>query len=404
MTGRWDVHYKDIKHEIKKGSFKLKIYGVSLTIGITLGEDSTGRPTITATSCSGDVGKVDIKFDHSISWLLNLFRDSIESSMKEQIKKKLCSYANEAVNKDAQQALAKVKLETNLGKVGLLDYSLVTPPVFGNGYIETSHKGEVYWISGKQEAPFTPAPFPALQNNTKMAYFFISDYLVNSAAWQMQNHGLIIHNLTKSDFDLDQKYRLNTTCSGSFTKACIGNFIVKLQDFVNSSVEIVMYTTEAPKLIIEPEGVLGHFIGRMNFTLLMPNGTRRYIFAVTVDAKVNMTIGMNGGNVTGNVTHITPRIGLVDTKIGPIANASLQIAFQMLSNNFIKKAMNKIANVGLPLPQSDELQFVHTEINQVADALLVGTDLNWNPNLRVLRQKRFRKLKKWRIFTQTNEI
>ena len=63
-------------------------------------------------------------------------------------------------------------------------------------------KGEVYWIGDHTEAPFQPAPFPDI-DQPQMLNLMISDYVVNSMCYVLQQHGQIQHNLTKNDVSLD---------------------------------------------------------------------------------------------------------------------------------------------------------------------------------------------------------
>ncbi|ETE59607.1 Lipopolysaccharide-binding protein, partial [Ophiophagus hannah] len=73
MTGRWELK----KHWLNDdGSFELKVDGISISVGLKLGSDSTGRPTVTTLDCNTHISNVNI--DISGKWDYSQYRQHIK--------------------------------------------------------------------------------------------------------------------------------------------------------------------------------------------------------------------------------------------------------------------------------------------------------------------------------------
>ena len=80
----------------------------------------------------------------------------------------------------------------------MLDCRLISAPVFGSGYVESYHKGEIYWKTDPTKQPtFTPAPFPQTTPAAKTVYIWASDFVVNSMSFAVFTHGMLQYNLTR---------------------------------------------------------------------------------------------------------------------------------------------------------------------------------------------------------------
>ena len=54
-------------------------------------------------------------------------------------------------------------------------------------------------MNDPQEAPFQPPAMPATPESGKMLSIFLSDYVVNSLGYVLQNHHMMQHHLTSKD-------------------------------------------------------------------------------------------------------------------------------------------------------------------------------------------------------------
>ncbi len=158
---------------------------------------TTGKPTIHSEGCSASVDSVDVTFHGGASWLYNIFDDQIAHAIKGQLSKILCAEANKAVDGDAEQALARTKLILSIRNTGVLDYSMLSDPIFATGYIDSYHKGEIFLSESHKEAPLHPDTFPESFNTSKMAYIWVSDYLMNTAGYVLHNRGILHSQITQ---------------------------------------------------------------------------------------------------------------------------------------------------------------------------------------------------------------
>ncbi len=60
-------------------------------------------------------------------------------------------------------------------------------------------QGEFFFVNDTQEAPFQPPPMPATPESGKMLSIFLSDYVVNSLGYVLQNHHMMQQHLTSKD-------------------------------------------------------------------------------------------------------------------------------------------------------------------------------------------------------------
>lgn len=59
-------------------------------------------------------------------------------------------------------------------------------------------KGEFQSATSPKEAPFSPAPLPPESDSVKMAYVWVTDYLLNTAGLVYQDAGILNETVTPS--------------------------------------------------------------------------------------------------------------------------------------------------------------------------------------------------------------
>ena len=288
--------------------------------------------------------KLDARVHGGPSWLYNAILKLFVSSFKGLLPAVLCDAANKAVDGFDQRTLTKANLVLNIHNTGVLDYSMLSAPVFENGYLDSNHKGEISWLGIHREIPFHPNPFPEFHDKSKMAYIWMSDYVMNTAGRVLQNQGILQYYLTPRDLKPTDRHFLKTTCMNS---ECIGNYIVKLKNISNSEIHINMSTSIAPTLRIVKGKIFGKFQGNMTYFARLPYKAVEYLFDTTVAAQVSLNVSVNDQNITAQVTDIIPSVRVTDTKIGNISDEVLGIHFRLVSFLFIIPQLNgKILSTG----------------------------------------------------------
>ncbi|KAH1182071.1 hypothetical protein KIL84_009825 [Mauremys mutica] len=125
LTGKWRVKKRFVRDS---GSFDLKVEGLSISIGLKLGSDSSGRPTVTTSECGTHISNVRVHISGRFGWLYNLFHKKIESSFRRTMEGKVCGVVTSSVTTKLQPYLQTVPVTAKIDKVAGIDYSLVAPP------------------------------------------------------------------------------------------------------------------------------------------------------------------------------------------------------------------------------------------------------------------------------------
>jgi len=225
LHGDWRIKYRVVFPVSDSGSFDASVSGASISVSVTLGATATGEPTIRATGCTCHIDRVSIHLHGGASWLYNLFIGAVERPLRDNLQKKICEAAQDAINTDAARELATLPVKVPIGhdKQWLLDYRLVSAPAFASGYLESFHKGEFFNAGDSTEAPFQPSPLPSPASADRMATFWASSYVLNTAGYVLQKRGVLRYSFTKNDLAARYRDRLNTTCS--WFDGCIGALV-----------------------------------------------------------------------------------------------------------------------------------------------------------------------------------
>ena len=128
-----------------------------------------------------------MKFRKGIaSWILNLFRGSIENKIKSELNSKACDEVSTGINQQANMMLASLPVTAPIDKTAEINYALVDDPTFTDAYILSRNKGEFKSRAHPTEAPFSPPPLPGVSETNRMTYFWLSEYMANTAGYVYQ--------------------------------------------------------------------------------------------------------------------------------------------------------------------------------------------------------------------------
>ena len=364
------------------GSFDASASGASISVSVTLGATSAGEPTIRTTGCTCHIDHVSIRLHGGASWLYNLFMGSVERPLRDNLQRKICEAARNAVDADGARELATLPVKVPLGadKRWLLDYRLVAAPAFSAGYLESFHKGEFFDARDPAEAPFRPSALPSPATADRMATFWASSYVLNTAGYVLQRRGFLRHNLTKADLPPQFRYRLNTTCS--LFDGCIGALVPPVgKKYPNASVEVELFSSAAPVAGISPHNLTGNFAGVAVLRARLLDGSLAHLFAMNVTAKMALAPSLDGrGVLKARVTAMEEALTIVDSSVGPVSTALLTLAFNVAKTNFIIPKLNEAGQRGFPLPTVRHVQFTNAGIQLENDCVRVFTDVRYSPS------------------------
>ncbi|XP_065830579.1 bactericidal permeability-increasing protein-like [Oscarella lobularis] len=378
LSGHWHYREHSWPHISDSGSCDVSASSISLSTVVGVGADSSGRPTISANSCSFNIGKLDIDFHGGASWLYNLFSGTIADGLKGSIEGSVCSAAKDAINTQGNKALATLPVEEKLTSNSEINFELIQAPIFTSSYLETLHKGEFLYIPHPStEIPFEPSPLPTAAASNSMMTIWITDYIVNTAGYVYQEAGVLQINITQSMLPSGIPISLNTT---SF-KPLIPELYAK---YPNEAMQLFLTSTSAPYINITSgfinvtaPGRLVAYV-RVNETTLV----NAFTLGLTMHATGHASLRRNGSQemVIGNATYLRSDISVVASNVGHFEATSLEAAVNLLYQIGVIPLINKYGAAGFAIPSVDGVTFVNPVVAQGEGYIQISTDINYNPS------------------------
>ena len=379
LHGDWRVKYRIFFEISDRGSFDASASGASISVSATLGSTASGEPTIRATKCTCYIDRLKIYLQGGASWLYNLFMVFVEGGVRHNLQVKICDAAKDAVNSDAARELATAPMRILLGhdKQWMLDYRLVSSPAFKSGYLESFHKGEFFSAGDLTEAPFQPSPLPSPPTADRMATFWASSYVLNTAGYVFQKRGVLRYNVTRENLSKKSRDLLSTSCSYFI---CIGAFVRAVgKKFPNAFVELEMFSSSAPMVEIDTQKLTGNFAGVVVFWARLPDGSLEQMFVINVTAKITVAPRLDGNVLKAKVISMENTLTVIGSNVGPISIPVLEVVFDVVKNTFIIPKLNEAGEMGIPLPALKHAQFINTGLQLEHDCVQVSTDVKYSP-------------------------
>nr|ACQ72916.1 bactericidal permeability increasing protein [Crassostrea gigas] len=373
-----DFKYKYRKGIIKisdHGSFDLKANGINFQVKIEIGMDGTGRPTMKAVGCSCNVGSADIKFHGGAAWIYNLFSGQLENKLKDMVgggNGLLCKQLNTLIDVNGMKSLQKLPVTVQIAKRFLLDYRFLSKPSFQTKFMETYHKGEVYWNAVPVDAPFAAPPLLKSSDTSRMMYIWLSDYVFNTMSYNALKYNQLQYNVTNKDLPFGV---LNTTCPQS---TCIGKIIKAIgTKFPNTTVMLYMKSTSMPNMTVQNGSTVVNAAGDIVFFAQQPGG--KYTYFLTLSATMSTTISLMIQNekVFAKVLKLPISVTVKDSKI-PVSSEGLNFIVKGIVSVFVEPKLNELGAAGFPLPVINSVHFTNTQLTVAKDTLLIATDLKYS--------------------------
>jgi len=271
----------------------------------------------------------------------------------------------------------------------VIDYSLVEPPLFALGYIQSSHKGEVFYTGDFTEAPFSASPI-LTGTPDRMLTVFITDQVFNTLGHVLQEHDILSYIVTKNDVPKNFRNFFATDCPSG---TCVGTLFPELaSSYPNSFIEFNMKTTVRPTLATSVNSIIVTFKGQIDVVVRKSDGiaddidieVRKPGNAVTllslrVTVTCALTAGIRGNYITGTVTKFSPSITVITSKINDIPEDSLNQLLEYVSNAFIVPKLNEVGGKGIAIPSLDHVVLVGPSLSFIKGAIVIATDVRYTP-------------------------
>eukprot|EP00731_Ephydatia_muelleri_P031068 Em0022g582a len=384
-TANWHYRERSWPNIEDSGSADVSIGSVTLSIDVVIGADSQGHATLSAQSCNINIGSLDITFHGGASWLYNLFSGYISDDLKGSLNTQICQAAVSAINTQGNcctgipSSYCHVLIIVTIDKTSEINYELLQPPIFTNGYLQTDHKGEFFSIADPVEAPFTPSPIPQPTDTSRMLYIWLTDYIADTAGFVYQQAGILQVVVTPNMVPSFLPYQLNT----SYFQDLIPELYAK---YPNQLMELYLNATKPPTLDIVPGSANFTIPGEVVVSVFMPDGTLQvaFVLGMVVYTDVSLAVVTRGSNqvVTANVTFLSAAISLDASNIGQFDVSILQDVANLLCTQFIIPVLNKYTAAGLPIPVIDGVSLLNADVEFGQDYAVITTDFNYNPSFK----------------------
>ncbi|XP_036899941.1 lipopolysaccharide-binding protein-like [Sturnira hondurensis] len=413
VSGNWMVKKAFITLH---GSFDLSADGVSISVSVKLGKDQSGRPTASVTHCSNSVGHFSIDISGSLSWLLNLFHESIENNFKSISEQKICEMVVELTTSHLKPYLRTLPVTLKIDQVAFVDYRLVGAPQVTSQGMDVPFKGKFFGLSRHDRVSFDIPPIRMPQEHDLMIYFAVSEYVFNTASWVYHQAGHMnftirnehIQNLMRFVGNPSAKAWRKPSCLTSkdipFTTmiSCFSSsFLLRLLQrpldspvhlhttslgavipqlprlYPNMELELEVSPESAPFLTFTPGNVtLVPVINIQAFALLPDSSDRKLLFQLRAGTNISATISVSSNRIWGSLTPGSKlKLELIQSNINFFNVQLMESVLNYYATYLIYPSLNAKLAEGfpLPLPRNTFLNDLQLQIHK--NFLLVGANM-----------------------------
>ncbi|XP_044153310.1 bactericidal permeability-increasing protein-like isoform X2 [Bufo gargarizans] len=336
IHGNWRVRYLFISSD---GDFELKVLGISISVGLSLGSDGSGRPTISTSDCSAHISDMQVHFSGGLDWLINLFDNVIASSLRDNLQNQICPLVADAVNTQLEPVLRSLPVTSKIDDVAAIDYSLTGPPMVTADSLDVQLKGEFFEQSHRSPPPFSPQPMSIPDEHSLMVYFAISDYLFNTAAFVYQSAGKLIFNVTDDMIPRDFPVQLNTSSFGKLIPQ-----ISKM--YPNMPMKLKISSPVAPFLAMEPGNMTISPVLDIQAYAILPNSSLAPLFLLNLSTNAVAKVGVNSSRIVGYLELSSIKIDLKNSEVGPFPVGILNIAVNYYISHILLPKVNALHSPG----------------------------------------------------------
>lgn len=367
INGKW--HVKAL-HISTKGGFDLKVEGLSISVGLKVGSDAAGRPTIALSDCSNHISDVKIHVSGKLSWLVDVFRHNVDSALRKAIEKQICPLVSNAITSKLEPELKTLPVTAKIDSTAAIDYSLTGPPPVTADCVDVQLKGEFFSLSHRTPPPFSPPTLTLPVDHNLMVYFGVSDYLFNTAGLVYFSAGKLVFTVTDSMIPKDFNIRLNTTSFGVLIpqlSKMYPDMLMKLQ----------ISSTSAPLLNIKPGNLTISPKLDIQAYVILPNSSLAPAFLLNLTTTALAKVSVNSGRIIGNLELSRVHMDLKHSDVGTFPVTILNAAVNYYLSNVLLPQVNQILNKGYPLPLLDNVQLTDVVLQPQQDFLLFGANVHY---------------------------
>ncbi|KAM8945645.1 bactericidal permeability-increasing protein-like [Pelodytes ibericus] len=367
VDGQWKISYH---HLSSHGGFDLKVEQLSISTGLKLGSDASGRPTITPSDCSNHIGDIKVHIAGKFGWLVDIFHHSIDKELRKSFEKQICPIVSESITAKLQPFLQTLPVTAKIDKVAAIDYSMIGPPSVTAEFLDVQLKGEFFIFSNRTTPPFSPPALSLPVDHSLMVYFGVSDYLFNTAGFVYQSAGKLDVAVTDDMIPKDFSIRLKTSAFGTLIPQ-----ISKM--YPNMLMKLKISSTASPYLTITLGNLTISPVMKIDAFAILPNTSLAPLFVLNVTTTALVKVGVIAGRIVGNLDLSRVQMSLIHSDVGPFPVTILDLAINYYTSHILLPKINNILNKGYPLPLLDHIQLTDVVLKPSEHYVLFGANVHY---------------------------
>jgi len=365
-----DFHFRQRNWPHIEGSGNLVIQGSGISIGVaTQVGASNGKPTISVTSCTCSIDKLDVKEHGGPSWLYNFFLSVLNEVVKQIAEKGISGAVTSLINNAANQALQTIPFTEDFADIAEIDYSLISGPTFGSNYLTLNAKGEFYYLPNKTEAPFSAQPMPDLVSEQKLQVM-LSELVPNSASYVFRTSGKMTGVLKDKNLPDWAPIRLITS-----SWAYIIPEMAK--KYPNMQMQAQFTTSSPPTAQASPQGILISGPAEIVVSVLPPDADPVPVFGINIKLISSGKATVSEGKVLGVLSYLNSSISTGFSNVGTINLSLLDSIIKLLCENAIVPFFNYYLSHGIIIPTIHGVSLVNPQIVYGEGYIGVATDVTY---------------------------
>jgi len=249
-----------------------------------------------------------------------------------------------------------------------IDFALVQPPAFQSTSLTTQHLFQFQARKNPQSQPWNPTTMPD-GDFPKMVNIAMSQAVADSAGFTYLSVGFLQENITSFPSSID--FPLNTTSFNVVLPALY-------KKYPNTPMMIHVFANNTPSLTITPAGATLQGMGELAFMVLPRGETPQPAFTLGTVVTLKGVVGVNGQNVTGQVSFLSAELSTVSSPYGPLDVASLQDLVNQMCQFGLVPWLNTRLGAGFPLPVVDGVALKNVEVSYASGYVSIGADFTYS--------------------------
>ncbi|XP_055977788.1 lipopolysaccharide-binding protein-like [Sorex fumeus] len=367
VQGKWKIRLTFVKAQ---GSFELQANGISISFTLLLGRDPSGRPTVSATTCSSHIRDVDVDMPGSLRWMLGVFHDYIESKFRRETESKICEMVQNSVTSDLQPYLQTLPVTAEVDSFASIDYSLMEAPRATDRSLDVMFKGEFFNPGHRSPVPFLAPAMSFPEEYNQMVYFTISDYVFNTASLAYYKAGYLNFTITDDKVPPSSNVRLTTQSFRAFAPRLA-------RKYPNMNLELQGALASAPVLTFSPGNLSLAPQIEIEAFVLQPSSAKEPVFQITVATNISAMMTFSNNKITGFLKPGKIQLELKESKVGVFNVDFLEALLNYYILNTLYPRVNEKLAEGFLLPLLNHIQLDDLVLHIHKDFLSLGANVQY---------------------------